>query len=160
MQAWECGCSATFPSVLGKGKACSRGSHTGELWVNKACRARWVPWDLTPEICINNAASNSRLTAAGRQATATDTILRTVSRLFFFLFFSLPLMREQPNYTCRLKKLLKLYCIWTWDTWWGFFFVCVYSIVLLYASPLMRQLQNNIWGTISRIGDWDEYPNY
>jgi hypothetical protein len=39
---------------------------------------------LTPEICINNAASNSRLTAAGRQATAADTILRTVSRLFFF----------------------------------------------------------------------------
>jgi hypothetical protein len=40
---------------------------------------------LTPEICINNAFSNSRLTAAGRQATAADTILRTVSRLFVFL---------------------------------------------------------------------------
>jgi hypothetical protein len=53
---------------------------------------------LTPEICINNASSNSRLPAAGRQATAADTTLRTVSRLFFF-FFSLPLMREQPNYT-------------------------------------------------------------
>jgi hypothetical protein len=65
---------------------------------------------LTPEICMNNAASNSRLTAAGRQATAADTILRTVSRLFFF-FFSLPLMREQSNYTCVLKNLLKLYCI-------------------------------------------------
>jgi hypothetical protein len=68
---------------------------------------------LTPEISINNAASNSRLRAAGRQATAADTILRTVSRLFFFLFFSfsLPLMREQPNYTCMLKNLLKMYCI-------------------------------------------------
>jgi hypothetical protein len=65
---------------------------------------------LTPEICINNASSNSWLTAAGRQPTAADTILRTVSRLFFF-FFSLPLMKEQPNYTCMLKNLLKLYCI-------------------------------------------------
>jgi hypothetical protein len=67
---------------------------------------------LTPEICINNASSNRRLTAAGRQATATDTIHRTVSRLFFnFFFFSLPLKTEQPNYTCMLKNLLKLYCI-------------------------------------------------
>jgi hypothetical protein len=41
---------------------------------------------LTPEICINNASSNNRLTAAGRQATVADTILRTVSRLFFFAF--------------------------------------------------------------------------
>jgi hypothetical protein len=57
---------------------------------------------LTLEICINNASSNSRLTAAGRQVTAAGTILRTVSRLFFF-FASLPLMREQPNYTCKLK---------------------------------------------------------
>jgi hypothetical protein len=28
---------------------------------------------LTPEICINNASSNSRLTAVGRQDTATDS---------------------------------------------------------------------------------------
>jgi hypothetical protein len=48
---------------------------------------------LTPEICINNASSNSRLTAAGRQATAADTIHRTVSRLFFSFSLSLPLMR-------------------------------------------------------------------
>jgi hypothetical protein len=39
------------------------------------------------------------LRAAGRQATIADTTLRTVSRLFFFFFFSLPLMREQLNYT-------------------------------------------------------------
>jgi hypothetical protein len=50
---------------------------------------------LTPEICINSAASNSRLTAAGRQATATDTIHRTVSRLFFF--FSLPTFDEKTT---------------------------------------------------------------
>jgi hypothetical protein len=34
-------------------------------------------------------------------------------------------MRKQPNYTCMLKNLLKLYCIWTWDTLWGFVCVCV-----------------------------------
>jgi hypothetical protein len=68
-----------------------------------------VSGKLTPEICINKAASNSRLTAAGRQATAADTIHRPVSRLFFSL--SLPLMRKQPNYTFMLKNLLKLYCI-------------------------------------------------
>jgi hypothetical protein len=28
------------------------------------------------------------------------------------------------------------------------------SFVLFYFFPLMRQLQNNIWGTISRIGGW------
>jgi hypothetical protein len=35
------------------------------------------------------------------------------------------LMREQLNYTCMLKNLLKLHCIWTWDTWWVFVCVCV-----------------------------------
>jgi hypothetical protein len=49
---------------------------------------------LTPEICINNASSNSRLTAVGRQATATDTIHRTVSRLFFS---SLPTLDEKTT---------------------------------------------------------------
>jgi hypothetical protein len=49
---------------------------------------------LTPEICINKASSNSRLTAVGRQATAADTIHRTVSRLFFF---SLPTFDEKTT---------------------------------------------------------------
>jgi hypothetical protein len=83
-------------------------------------------------------------------------IHRPVSRLFFSL--SLPLIRKQPNYTWMLKNLLKLYCIWTWDTLWVCVCVCVCvcmcSFVLLYVSPLMRKLQNNIWGTISRIGGW------
>jgi hypothetical protein len=51
---------------------------------------------LTPEICINNAASYSRLTAAGKQATVADTILRTVSRLFCF-FFCLPTFDERTT---------------------------------------------------------------
>jgi hypothetical protein len=40
---------------------------------------------LTPEICINNASSNSRLTAAGRQATATDSHSQNCLQMFFFL---------------------------------------------------------------------------
>jgi hypothetical protein len=43
---------------------------------------------------------------------------------FFLISLSRPLMRKQPNYTCMLKNLLKLYCIWTWDTLWVVF-VCV-----------------------------------
>jgi hypothetical protein len=97
--------------VLGKGKA-----YTFEprRTLNKQSLQGQVSAKLTPEICINNTSSSSRLTAAGRQATAADTIHRTLSRLFLFLFlFSLspPLMRKQPNYTCMLKYLLKLYCI-------------------------------------------------
>jgi hypothetical protein len=65
-----------------------------------------VSFKLTPEICISKDSSNGRMTAAGRRATAADTIHRTVSRLFFF---SLPLMRQQPNYTCMLKNLMKLF---------------------------------------------------
>jgi hypothetical protein len=92
---------------------------------------------LTPEICINNTSSNSRLTAVGRQVTAADTIHRTVSRLFFFLFFSLPLMREQLKYTCMLKNLLKLYGIRTWDTWWVFLYVfCFCFCFVQFCSTL------------------------
>jgi hypothetical protein len=50
---------------------------------------------LTLEICINNASNKSRLIAAGRQATATDTIHRTISRLFFFS--SLPTSDEKTT---------------------------------------------------------------
>jgi hypothetical protein len=86
--------------VLGKGKACSSGIvhrtlSKQSLWGQGSVK-------LTPEICINNASSNSRLTAVGRQATAADTIHRPVSRLFFSL--SIPLMRKQLNYTCMLKN--------------------------------------------------------
>jgi hypothetical protein len=53
--------------------------------LNKQSLRGQVSVKLTPEICINKASRNSRLTAAGRQAIASDTIHRTVSRLFFFL---------------------------------------------------------------------------
>jgi hypothetical protein len=85
---------------------------------------------ITPEICINKASSNSRLTAAGRRATASDSHSQNCLQTLFFS--SLSLMRQQPNYTCMLKNLLKLYCIWTWDTLWWFFFVCLFCVVLVY----------------------------
>jgi hypothetical protein len=72
---------------------------------------------LTPEICINNTSSYSRLTAearqAGRQAKPQIAIHRTsfFSPDSFFFPLSLPLMRKQPNYTCMLKNLQKRYCI-------------------------------------------------
>jgi hypothetical protein len=62
---------------------------------------------LTPEICINNTSSNSRLTAAGRQATAADTIHRTVSRLFFiFSLFTLPTFDETTIRLCLYAEKL------------------------------------------------------
>jgi hypothetical protein len=65
---------------------------------------------LTPEICINNAASNSRLTAAAGKPQPQIPFSELSPDSFFF-FASLPLMRQQLNYTCMLKNLLKLYCI-------------------------------------------------
>jgi hypothetical protein len=65
---------------------------------------------LTSEICINDASSNSRLTAAGRQATAADSHSQTCLKTLLFSL-SLPLMKKQLNYTCMLKNLLKRYCI-------------------------------------------------
>jgi hypothetical protein len=66
------------------------------------------------------------------------------------------LMRQQPNFTCMLKNLLKLYCIWSWDTRWYFFVLCccVWFGLVWFFSPLKRQRQNYFWDTISRIGGW------
>jgi hypothetical protein len=65
MQARESSCSVTYLSVLGKGKACSSGiAHKRTL--RKQSMLGQVSVKLTPEICINNAFNNSRLTAAGR----------------------------------------------------------------------------------------------
>jgi hypothetical protein len=97
----------------------------------------------TQEICINNASSNSRLIAVGRQATAADTILRTVSRLFFFL--CLPTFDERTTELyLHAEKLIETVLHLNMGHFVGYFCVCVCSFVLLYASPLMRQLQNNI----------------
>jgi hypothetical protein len=71
---------------------------------------------LTPEICINNATNNSRLTAPGQQATATDTILRTVSRFFFFLFLT-TFDERTTELHLHAEKLTETILHLTWDTW-------------------------------------------
>jgi hypothetical protein len=85
---------------------------------------------LTQEICINNTASNSRLTAAGRQATATDTILRTVSRFFFF---SLPTFDEKTTELhLHAEKLTETVLHLNLGTLRGFFFSFLFCAVLFY----------------------------
>jgi hypothetical protein len=107
---------------------------------------------LTPEICINNASSKSRLTAVGRQATASDTIHRTVSRLFLFFLFSLPTFDETTTELgLHVEKLTETVLHLNLGHFVVFFFVLC-SFVLFYFSSLKRQLQNNICGTISRVG--------
>jgi hypothetical protein len=94
---------------------------------------------LTPEICINNASSNSKLTAMGRQATAADTIDRIVSRLFF----SLPTFDEKTTKLhLHAEKLTETVLHLNLGKFVGFFFALC-SFVLFYFSPLMRQLQSN-----------------
>jgi hypothetical protein len=113
--------------------------------MNKQSLRGQVSVNISPEICINNTSSNSRLTAAGRQATAAETILRTVSRLFFFL----PTFDERTTELhLQAEKLTETVLHLNLGHLVGFFLfcfvLCVCSCVLLYASPLMTQLQNNI----------------
>jgi hypothetical protein len=64
---------------------------------------------LTPEIWINNASSNSRLTAAAGKPQPQIAIHRTVSRLFFFLS---PYFDEKTTELhLHAEKLNELYCI-------------------------------------------------
>jgi hypothetical protein len=94
---------------------------------------------LTPEICINNASSNSKLTATGRQATAADSHSQTCLET---LFFSLPTFDEKTTKLhLHAEKLNETLLHLNLGHFVGFF-LCI--SVLLYASPLMRQLQNNI----------------
>jgi hypothetical protein len=79
----------------------------------------------TPEIFINNASSNSRLTAAGRQATAADSHSQTCLQTLFF-----PLFHTFDETTTELHLHAEKFT----ET----------VFVLFYVSPLMRQLQNNI----------------
>jgi hypothetical protein len=104
--------------------------------LNKQSLRGQVSVKLTPEICINKASRNSRLTAAGRQAIASDTIHRTVSRLFFFLLSSfdetttkLHLHAEKLTETVLHLNL-------------GHFVVFLFHFVwfcFCFFSPLMRQ---------------------
>jgi hypothetical protein len=88
----------------------------------------------TPEICINKASSNSRLTAAGRQATATDTIHRTVFRLFFF---SLPTFDEKTTELhLHAEKLTETVLHLNLEHFLGFCFVLFCVVLFYFIFPL------------------------
>jgi hypothetical protein len=79
---------------------------------------------LTPEICINNATSNSTPTAVGRQTTAADTIHRTVFRLFHFLF--IPISDERiTELHLHAEKLTETVLHLNLGHLVEFFFLCV-----------------------------------
>jgi hypothetical protein len=122
--------------MLGKGKACS--SSIVHRTLSKQSLWGQVSVKLTPDICINNAISNSRLTAAGRQATAADSHSQTCLQT---LFFSLPTFDEKTTELhLHAEKLTETVLHLNLGHMVGFFF----CTVLLNVSPLMRQLQNNI----------------
>jgi hypothetical protein len=100
---------------------------------------------LTPEICINNAASNSRLTAAGSKPQPQTVIHRTVSRLFFFSFHSPSFDETTTELHLHAEKLTEIVLHLNLEHFVEFcclFVLCGFG--LFYFSPLMRQLQNNI----------------
>jgi hypothetical protein len=102
----------------------------------------------TPEICINKASSNSRLTHwAGKPQPQIP--FSELSPDSFFFPLSLPLMREQPNYTCMLKNLLKLYCILTWDTLGSFFFILFCKLLFYFGFSRLLPLWWDSHRTIS-----------
>jgi hypothetical protein len=99
---------------------------------------------LTPQICINNAASNSRLTQwAGKPQPQIP-----FSKLSPDSFFSsLPTFDEKTTKLhLHAEKLTETVLHLNLGHFVGFFFVCfvLCSFVLFYFFPLMRQLQNNI----------------
>jgi hypothetical protein len=106
---------------------------------------------LTQEICINKASSNSRLTAVGRQATATDSHSQSCLQALFFSFLS-PYLWWDNNWTTPASRKTYWNCIAfeLGTLCWVLFVLC--DFVLFCFSPLMRQI--NIWGTISWIGGW------
>jgi hypothetical protein len=80
---------------------------------------------LTPEICINKASSNSRLTAAGRQATATDSHPQTCLQTFLF---SLPTFDEKTTELhLHAEKLTETVLHLNLGHFVGFFFFLCYT---------------------------------
>jgi hypothetical protein len=112
---------------------------------------------ITPEICINNASSNSRLTAAGRWDTASDSHSQNGLQTFFFsLFLWFDNNRTTPacwktNWNCidlNLGHFVVGFCCCC------FVLYCFGLVWFLVVSPLMRQWLNYFWDTISRTGVW------
>jgi hypothetical protein len=89
---------------------------------------------LTPEICINKASSNSRVTAAGRQATAADSHSQNCLQTFFFLF-SLPTFDETTSELClHAENLTETVLHLNLGHFVGFVLVC--AVLVYFIFPL------------------------
>jgi DsbC/DsbD-like thiol-disulfide interchange protein len=120
------------PVFLERGKlvAVAVGLHRRTL--SKQSLRGQVSVKLTPEICINNASSNSRLLAVGRQATAADSHSQTCLQTFFF---SLPTFDEKTTkLQLHAEKLTETVLHLNLGNFVGFFFFCA---VLFYFMHLL-----------------------
>jgi hypothetical protein len=97
---------------------------------------------LTPEICINKASSNSRLTAAAGKPQPQIAILQNcLQTLFFLASFDETTTELHQNAEKLTETVLHL----NLRHFVGFFFVCVLFCLVWFGlvfSPLMRQQQN------------------
>jgi hypothetical protein len=92
---------------------------------------------LTPEICINKASSNSRLTAAGRRATASYSHSQNCLQTLFF--FPLPSFDETTiELQLHVEKLTETVLHLNLGHFVVFFKFCVVLLGLFFFSPLMR----------------------
>jgi hypothetical protein len=89
---------------------------------------------LTPEICINKASSNSRLTAVGRQATAADS--HSQNCLQTLLFLSPYLWWENNRTTPACWKSYWNCIAFELGTLCGFLFVLFCAVFIYFISPL------------------------
>jgi hypothetical protein len=140
MQAWESWSSVTSPSVLGKGKACGSGI-TPRRTLSKQSLWGYMSVKLTPEICINKASSNSRLTEMGRWATATDSHSQNSLQTFFFSLF---LWWDNNRTTTAYWKTYWNCIAFELETLCGFFVfifvLCCFGLVLFPFGETMIQL--------------------
>jgi hypothetical protein len=109
-----------------------------------------------PEICINNASSDSRLTAVGRQVTATDSNSQTCLQI---LFFSLPIFDEKTTkLQLHTEKLTETVLYLNLGHFVGFFFVqfCSTLCFPFDETTIEQHLRHH-------LQDWrlrDEHQNY
>jgi hypothetical protein len=89
---------------------------------------------LTPEICINKASNNSRLTAVGRQATASNSHSQNrLHTLFFFFLFSLPTFHETTTKLwLHAEKLTETVLHLNLGHFVGFLLLLLFCVVLVY----------------------------
>jgi hypothetical protein len=92
---------------------------------------------LTTEICINKASSNSTLTAAGRQAIATDSHSQNcLQTLFFSFLFSLPAFDETTTKLhLHVEKLTETVLHLNLGHFVGFFLLLFCSVLFYLIFP-------------------------